>query len=183
MLNGKADKYLELLRRFCNTHADDMTRLTELLAAGDRIGAQRLAHTLKGTGAALGATGLSQAAATLEEKFKARPDAPPDDIPVHTAMAAVDAELGGLAAALATLPVATVAEAAPPDPSVDPQALRQLLDRLAALLTIGDMAADELARREEPLLRAGLGTATAAALRARIDAFDYDAALAVLRGQ
>ncbi len=183
MLNGKADKYLELLRRFCNTHADDMTRLTELLAAGDRIGAQRLAHTLKGTGAALGATGLSQAAATLEEMFKAQPDAPPDDIPVRAAMAAVNAEIRALVAALATLPVATVAEAAPPDPSVDPQALRQLLDRLAALLTIGDMAADELARREEPLLRAGLGTATAAALRARIDAFDYDAALAVLRGQ
>ncbi|MDI6748387.1 MAG: PAS domain S-box protein [Rhodocyclaceae bacterium] len=183
MLNGKVDKYLGLLHRFFNMHAEDMSRLADFMVAGNRVSAQRLVHTLKGTGASLGATGLSKAAAKLEEMLKARPDAHPDDIPVRAAIAAVNAEICGLVTALAALPVATVAETAPPDPSVDQQALRQLLEQLATLLAIGDTAADELVREEEPLLRAGLGTATAAALRTRIDAFEYEAALAVLHGK
>ncbi|MDP2195615.1 MAG: hypothetical protein Q8J72_06470, partial [Rhodocyclaceae bacterium] len=51
--------------------------------------------------------------------------------------------------------------------------------QLAALLAIGDVEAGEVARDAAPLLRAGFPAARE--LLARIDAFDYEKALEVLR--
>jgi two-component system sensor histidine kinase/response regulator len=55
VLRGKTDKYLDTLHRFVESHVDDMMQLDASLAAGDHATARRLAHTLKGTGATLGA--------------------------------------------------------------------------------------------------------------------------------
>ncbi|MDP1605292.1 MAG: PAS domain S-box protein [Rhodocyclaceae bacterium] len=177
MLRGNADKYLGLLHRFVDSHAADMTRLAEHLAGGDHATAQRLAHTLKGTGATLGAMRLSQAAAQLEALLKANPAATLPDATLGAAMDAVDRAIMSLAAALPTPPdIPPPPDTAPPDPT----ALRQVLDQLAALLAIGDVAAGDLVRDAEPLLRASL-PAAAKELFARIDAFDYEAALEILR--
>lgn len=58
--------------------------------------------------------------------------------------------------------------------------LAAVLPRLENLLEIGEMAANELARTEEPLLRAGLGADGDTLLR-QIANFDYEVALATLR--
>ncbi|CDH44133.1 hypothetical protein BN874_1520001 [Candidatus Contendobacter odensis Run_B_J11] len=62
---------------------------------------------------------------------------------------------------------------------MDATRLAAVLARLENLLEVGDMAANELARTEEPLLRAGLGAAGDTLLR-RIADFDYEAALTTL---
>jgi CheY-like chemotaxis protein/HPt (histidine-containing phosphotransfer) domain-containing protein len=69
-LLGKSAKYLELLRRFVSLHAQDMDLLAACLARGDSETALHLAHTLKGTGATLGADRVSELAASLERSLK-----------------------------------------------------------------------------------------------------------------
>ncbi|MBK6595343.1 MAG: PAS domain S-box protein [Burkholderiales bacterium] len=70
---GKTEKFLAFLGRLVATHGEDMTRLEECLAAGNVEAARRLAHTLKGTAATLGADALSASAARLEVLIKANP--------------------------------------------------------------------------------------------------------------
>ncbi len=65
-LRGNSSKYLEFLNRFIDSHTDDVQLMETRLEAGDRDAARRLAHTLKGTSATLGAEGLAASAARLE---------------------------------------------------------------------------------------------------------------------
>ena len=101
ILHGKTEKYLELLDRLAVSHADDMTRLAESLAAGDHVTALRLAHTLKGTAATLGVDYLSAKAASLEALLRASPQAP-DGEALRLEMEAISLALETLAAALKT---------------------------------------------------------------------------------
>jgi len=71
MVRGDIGKYLRLIRIFVNAHHADMTRLGEVLAEGDLVGAERLAHSLKGAAAALGAERLCEMAGSLESKLLA----------------------------------------------------------------------------------------------------------------
>ena len=97
-LRGKAEKYVDLLRRLAESHADDMAKLAACLTAGDHAQAQRLAHTLKGAAATLGADHLATMAESLEAVLRA--NATPDSDDVHASMEAIDLELIALAAAL-----------------------------------------------------------------------------------
>ncbi len=65
---GNADLYTELLQLFFND--DGMTRLLSALESGDKEGAHREAHSLKGTAANLGLSSLSKLAATLDSALK-----------------------------------------------------------------------------------------------------------------
>ncbi|MFI3135158.1 MAG: PAS domain S-box protein, partial [Methylococcaceae bacterium] len=70
VLPNNAEKYLNLLGRFVEAHANDMTLLANSLINGDYVTAKRIAHTLKGTGAMLGANHLSEMAAQLDNRFR-----------------------------------------------------------------------------------------------------------------
>ena len=50
--------YLRLLRMFVANHADDGARIRQQLADGEAAEAQRIAHTLKGMAATIGAEAL-----------------------------------------------------------------------------------------------------------------------------
>ncbi|MDP2108276.1 MAG: Hpt domain-containing protein, partial [Rhodocyclaceae bacterium] len=179
MLNGRADKYVELLHRFVEMHADDMTRLADSLGAQDAATAVRLAHTLKGTGATLGAVRLAEQAARLQQMLKDNPHADPADASLRAAMDAVSHEILAVAAALPPPPVA-----APADADVvplDPQTLRQVLDELDSLLMQSDTAAVGLFKEHAAALRATLG-APCDELARRIGSFDFDAARETLHG-
>ena len=69
-MGGSSSLYQRMLERFGREHADDVTRIETLLADGDREAARRIAHTLKGTAATLGATVLQQHAAELESAIR-----------------------------------------------------------------------------------------------------------------
>ena len=104
VLRGNAGKYLDLLRRFVESHADDMRQLTASLEVGDHDTARRIAHTLKGTGATLGANRLAAAATRLETILRSAPEAATPEAglraEMRAEMAAVTRELGLLMAAL-----------------------------------------------------------------------------------
>ena len=56
---------------FAKDHGQDMERIRHSLAAEDLLVAQRVAHTLKGVGGAIGAVGLQQRAGALESALRA----------------------------------------------------------------------------------------------------------------
>jgi len=75
-LNGKTDKYLQLLGKYCTHHSRTAASVDESLAAGDLKAALRSVHTLKGAAATLGLVDTQQAASAAEQSL--RDMAPPE---------------------------------------------------------------------------------------------------------
>ena len=73
-VGNSADVYLRLLKRFAQLHEGDVLRMIEQAERAERLPLQKLAHSIKGGAATLGASGLAQVARQLEE---ACPSAPP----------------------------------------------------------------------------------------------------------
>jgi len=65
-LNGKAERYISLLRKYLERHAGAADEIRSALGTGDSATARRLAHTEKGASATLGLDGIRVAAAALE---------------------------------------------------------------------------------------------------------------------
>ncbi|HEY9194233.1 MAG TPA: PAS domain S-box protein [Methyloversatilis sp.] len=63
---GREALYQRALGQFVPLHGDDPTRLRQALEAGDRVTAERIAHTLKSTSAMLGADTLRRLVTALE---------------------------------------------------------------------------------------------------------------------
>ena len=169
-LNGKEEAYLRLLRLFAATHADDMARLREQLAAEKRDDAIRLAHSLKGSAGNLGATTVQQLAAELEAALKAGRDA-----------AAIERLSGSLEEEMRRLPAAILSAlpeepAAPYQGEVDWDLVRQVLVELEPMLAASRMQANTLVATHAALLEAALGP-LGVALALRVGEFRYPEAL------
>ncbi len=65
-LDGDAETYDLVLRKFVEVHADDATRLQRALQQDDLETAARMAHSLKGIGGTIGAASLQAAMASVE---------------------------------------------------------------------------------------------------------------------
>ena len=94
-LGGRIGTYERLLRRFLQDHAADGRRLRTALDGGDFKAAERLAHSLKGVAATLGATGLIKPATALEVSLRER-----QVELMRPRLAALETELDTLIAAL-----------------------------------------------------------------------------------
>jgi HPt (histidine-containing phosphotransfer) domain-containing protein len=66
---GNRPLLARLLRDFLQQHRDDAKSIAQALIEGDRARAQRMAHTLKGVGGALGAVALARSAEALEARL------------------------------------------------------------------------------------------------------------------
>jgi len=169
VVRGKLPNYLRLLNMFGTLHHDDLPKLREKLAAGDRDGARMIAHSLKGVAANLGAAELRRQAAELETAIKtARPPA----------------ELEAMIAALESARnsfVGTLKEILPEQllstqQAVDWSTLRQIIDELAVLLDAAEMESYQRCARHAPEIRAGLGT-LGQEIVSNIEAFAFPEAL------
>jgi len=164
---------------FLEAHADDLSAMRRLLAAGQMHDLQRFAHTLKGTTATLGATRLQVLAARLEVEARDRHER--DSI--EAAIAALEIEWHGfiseLANAMTSLEAAPVA-GPPTAVQIDAAVLRATLERIEALLADDDMAVNGEYRKVAEVLSAHFG-AELRQFEAFLQAFDYAAALAWLR--
>ena len=150
-----------------------MKQLAASLADDDRATARRVAHTLKGTAATLGADRLAEMARHLEELVRASASAAGSRDEIDSAMEAVRVELTALAAALPPL-------AAPTDfVPTDPETLRKVLDELEALLAQSNAAAITLFE-DNPALRGALG-AEGEKLEHLVKQFDFGTAREALR--
>jgi two-component system sensor histidine kinase/response regulator len=176
MVRGNRAKYLDLLRRFAESHADDMAALQTSLAAGDRPTALRLAHTLKGAAATLGANRLARMARDLEEILHVETDSEGVESRLLQQMTAIRLEFPQLAAALP--PVAAAAT----DTAVahDRATLQSLLGSLEGLLEQGDTASIELIDTHGDALKIALD-GDFEKLAADIRRFAFDDALNCLR--
>ncbi|WP_242482170.1 hybrid sensor histidine kinase/response regulator [Thiocystis violacea] len=67
---GRLALFLRLLRQFRDQSRDDMRRLSGLLEEGDTDAIRRVAHSLKGTAATLGITGIQARSAALEQAVR-----------------------------------------------------------------------------------------------------------------
>ena len=178
-VRGKLSTYRRLLHMFAETHLDDARALRSFLDAGAMADVQRVAHTLKGVSAALGAEVLQQCALQLESAI--RQSSPTLEIAQHidaldavlkplcTAILALDGEL---ALNTAKLEVATVA--------VDAAKLKEFLTQLEAFLSDDDTRAGSLWRASASRYATALGP-LAEVLEKQIAHFDFDKALETLR--
>jgi two-component system sensor histidine kinase/response regulator len=176
-LIGNVAAYTQLLRRFATDHADDIAKLRSLLrerrSEKSSDEARRIAHTLKGASANLGATTVRRLATELEAALKQGDDA----ARVEQLAAAVEAELQPLAAAiLAALPE----QAAATPVVVDWTELRRVLDKLELLLASSSTQANDLFDKNAALLKAALGP-LGESLELRIRGFLYPEALETVR--
>ena len=93
--------YIQLLIRFQEDQSDAAERIQQALQDGDRKLAERLAHTLKGVAAGLGARTLELAAGELERRLKSGDAAEHVDDAMRHARQLLAALIGALEAALA----------------------------------------------------------------------------------
>ena len=173
---GREALYLSLLKHFLEGQAGFEAQLGEALTRGDRAMAERLAHTLKGAAAQIGALVIQAAAQGLETTLH-QPDATPALVQHHTAITlqALAPVIGALEQALAPAALSAPTPAAPSAVAPDLRAMRTVLQPLLRALESGDAQAQSLLQNHAAALQALLGDRyqTVAAL---VHDFDFDAA-------
>lgn len=174
---GDQGMYLRVLTRFRLDYLDKAARLRAALAAGDLALAQRLAHTLKGAAAMIEARALRRLAVQAEQQLRSGAGADPQ------LLDSLDAELARVMAQADVLLQArahTQADTAQGSETVEALGA-QHVERLCALLDIGDSAALDVMADQHAGLQALLGAPRMAALQAAVASFDFEAALQLLR--
>ena len=168
---GGEDTYRTVLEKFIPNQNQAVQSIQDALSAADRKSAERLAHTLKGIAATIGAETLSESAHQLEIAIRKN----------HTEnyrqlIAATEKEL---ALAITSAKAYLQAHAAEPNmAAVDPAQLGALLEQLDGQLQSFDSAAGDTMRQINRQIQ---GTATAqrfAQLDRCIKDYDYESALA-----
>ena len=170
-LNGKAERYLDLLRKYVDHHGSAAHEIRQALAAGDRATAQRLAHTQKGVAGTLGLSSVRTAAFELDQAIRQEQD----NERLLALAKALEIVHRDLVSALDTALGTEIPLPASPDPTLS----QQFVEQLHALLDEDDMESLSLAQQGSHLLNALLG-ADYPAFRRYLDHFDFPQALLLL---
>ncbi|EIC22716.1 response regulator [Thiorhodovibrio frisius] len=184
-MDAKPDLYQSILGSFAAGQKQAPTRIAALLATGDLATAERLAHTLKGNAANIGATALQQAAEILEAALREPQPAPALQALLATTKEHLDPLIKALedwlaanAKAANTLPeVDTAGSAASADSSTAPipAPLLQTLRNLSRLLAEDDRDAIDCWRRNATVLKPLLGP-TWPSIERELQRYEFDAA-------
>ena len=171
---GRPALYVSLLRKFVAGQPEFPAQLGAALEQADWQTAERLAHTLKGLAAQIGAAVLHSQAGKLELAIRQRDDAQ-ELVALRTA---VSNQLTELIDSIASrLPL----EAAMPETvPVDAGQLQALCARLAAQLTGDDFTSVDTVEAGAELLRAALG-AYFEPMADAVHNFNFESALDLLR--
>ena len=179
-LGGNAKLYLKLLKQFSEFYADTPEKFDALMVANDFLGAERLAHTLKGLAGSIGATRLAETSAALEKCCKTE-----DSLQI-TELAALSFEalavvMGGLSAHFGT--PAKAAKEAEPEPAPAGESTgeeteaREIVAKIKAFLDDADAEAVDLFTQHEKLLLRNLSGPTVQDLGMALSRYDFDLAL------
>jgi CheY-like chemotaxis protein len=172
-LGGNAALYERVLRQFALHHGEDVGELGERLRREGTAAMRDLAHSLKGSSAAIGALRLPRSAAALEARILAqRPEAE-----IDAALAAMLADLDALVDAIREGLASGDTQPAPLD---DEAVHGDVLDHLETLLRDADYEALAQFRQLAPALRRR-HRRRADEIDAALARFDYEGALAALR--
>ena len=171
---GREPLYLQLLARFASDQAATPVRLAEAIAAADWVQSERLAHTLKGVAAQIGALELRERAERLEQALRER--APQDRLELLQA---------GIAQAVPPL-VEAIRQRLPQQLAnvtavvKDPAQWRRLRAQLVSLLEQADTDGLALFEANRGLLQAALGPHYEPLAKA-LENFDFEQALLAIR--
>ncbi len=173
VVQDKWPNFERLLRKYCSERADDVALLQAHAVAGRWPEAQRMAHTLKGVAATLGALDVRAGAAAVELALAhgAR-DAETLREPLQRLAEVHDRLVRDLCVALPPL-------AAGAPTLVEWEAVARATSTLQALLADDDVRALSVFRDVAPLLRAAFG-ARVDALERAVEAFEFEEALVQL---
>ncbi len=175
--NHNAALYLSMLEKFVQSQEQALQHTQQALQQADGLTAERLAHTLKGLAASMGAEPLRMLAAELEQALHS--GAHPEQL--ARLIAPAQTQLDGLVGALRAVPglvrqtplvTAELTEAGR-------AALQPVLRQLQQMLEQDDSEAASLWEQHAPDLRALL--AQADPLERAIACFDFEEALRLLR--
>ncbi|MBU1364684.1 MAG: PAS domain-containing protein [Gammaproteobacteria bacterium] len=170
-VRGRIDSYLRLLGKFTENHGDDFFRIRSNLAAGNRDEARRLAHSLKGVSATLGAIHINKTSMDLEIAIKEGRE-----------MAIVEPLIAATEQAYASLrkQLAAFAQPVPAgDDAGDAAATRTLVERLRHDLQQGEMSVQDTVRQQAKTLMTVLGK-DFPRFEESVASFDFEGALARL---
>jgi len=168
--------YVTLLQKFLRIITDAPTQTRKALGNSDLAQAQRLAHSLKGVAANLGAAHCADLAAQLEDAIRQNAPLPALDL-MLTALELHLTELKtGITAAIPTAILDPTATAQAPDAAH----WRRVCRALTELLDANDAQANALLEANATLLAMALG-AGFAVLQQQVQDFDYAAALTTLK--
>lgn len=186
---GRIAPYQRLLGQFVDTHKQDMRTVLDCLECANLAEARRLAHSLKGSAAALGAARIQNLAVQLEAAIRNLLDqesagtAATDLVGPRLMARTLDNELAdfarAVAGALSTETAPVRGAVATERRTIDWPALRAALERLRVLLAEDDMQASDVLASVTPTLRAALGAEIDPLIRA-VEVFDFPAALTTL---
>src|SRR4051812_17479448 len=172
---GNRQRYASLLRKFADSQAGAVGEIRAALKAQDPANARRIAHSLKGASANLGANTLATAAGNAEVAIKTQRD--------------IEPALGEMERALFTA-VAAIQETLPSAEKVesslsgngDPSGALQPLSRLKKLLEADDSEAAEFIVEAQNSFSAVLSRTEIETLTRMVGDFDYESALRAVSG-
>ena len=171
---GREALYMALLAKFVAGQRCFSDYVADAIAEDDWVSAERLAHTLKGLAAQIGAHALSAMAEQFELAIRRRAAA----VIIVPLEAEIARRLQELIAALDRILPVEHGDSAPVE--VDPQKLVEVCTDLARQLAADDFLSCQTLDTHERLLRAGLGHRFPVIADA-VRGFDFSVALASLR--
>ncbi len=178
-VGGQVPAYLKLLRKFISNQGHAVEAITRSHTAGDSEATVRLAHSLKGVSATIGADELGQIAAKLEVELKQQPDVLPAALLEQTATV-LEKTLNALASGLQLDTVNGEREkrdaSTEGEPATLPADFQQQLQRLMEKLEQYDSEVEESL---EVIIALANGTSyqpALSALRDPVGRYDFDGA-------
>ncbi|MDE2439946.1 MAG: PAS domain-containing protein [Betaproteobacteria bacterium] len=167
-VRGKVDTYLRLLAKFTETHGDDFANLRRTLAEGDRDEARRIAHSLKGVSATLGAVHINQTSTALERAIR-------DGLDIPALLPLIDVTEDSYQSLHDQLSLLD-ASAAAPALVADAPAATALLEIIRRDLQQGEMSVQELIRQQANTLKQIFGIRYPQ-FEILVSSFDFEGAL------
>jgi len=170
---GNRKRYESLLSLFADSQADSVSAIRAALASNDSATAQRLAHSLRGASANLGAAALAESASAVEAAIQSNQSA---SVVLEALSKSLDATTAAIRSALAAENRMSITV------NGDPAAVAQPLARLKKLLESDDGDASDFVLDARPQLAKVLTPAELDGLVVQVGNFAYADALQSLSG-
>ena len=177
-VGGNRTLYRKLLKEFYQDHRNDGQVIKEALLFDDVQLAERIAHTVKGVSASIGAAGLHEVAKKLEKALKERNTAAYDHLLAEftTSLNSVMEDLAGLTSASPPEGEMKVSQ----NISIDPERIQSLIDQLFNQLT--EMDPDAMGTAAELFENMGNDNQRLLVenMQKQINDFEYELAMEIL---